>query len=120
MWEKNIRNSAPVDSVIFLVGNKTDQIKKGKLHIKKEKIKLKNGECFLLKQEQKMEIRFIYYLRKISEAMVECIQNKPILNENEICSKLLGKYKEEEKIEISKKKLCCKIQLLIFLKVNIK
>ena len=40
---------------------------------------------------------------KISEAMVECIQNKPILNENEICSKLLGKYKEEEKIEISKK-----------------
>lgn len=80
MWEKNIRNSAPVDSVIFLVGNKTDQIKKGKLHIKKEKIKLKNRECFLLKQEQK-EIRFIYYLRKISEAMVECIQNKPILNE---------------------------------------
>ena len=37
MWEKNIRNSAPVDSVIFLVGNKTDQIRKGKYISRRKK-----------------------------------------------------------------------------------
>lgn len=107
MWEKDIRNNAPADSVIFLVGNKTDLNKERKVTFQEGKNKAEELGMLFIEVSAKDGYNIHLLFEKISEAMVECIQNKPILNENKTSSKLLDEYKEEEKIETSKKKLCC-------------
>ena len=106
-WQKEIRNNAPNDSVLFLVGNKTDLDKERKVTLQEGKNKAEELGMLFTEVSAKSGDNIPILFDKISEAMIETIQNKPELNENKINTKLLDEVNDNNFEENKKKKICC-------------
>lgn len=106
-WQKEIRNNAPNDSVLFLVGNKTDLDKERKVTLQEGKNKAEELGMLFTEVSAKSGDNIPILFDKICEVMIETIQNKPELNENKINTKLLDEVNDNNFEENKKKKICC-------------
>lgn len=106
-WEKEIRNNAPNDSVLFLVGNKSDLIKERVVTLQEGKNKAEELGMLFTEVSAKSGDNIHLLFENISEVMMQTIQNKPELNENKISTKHLDEFNENNIEENKKKKICC-------------
>lgn len=109
-WENEVRNNAPKDSVLFLVGNKTDLNRERQISNQEGKNKAEELGMIFTEVSAKDGDNIHLLFEKMSEAIMECVQNKPesTLNSNTI--KDFGKSDLEDlknPEETMKKKICC-------------
>lgn len=103
-WNNEIKNNAPKDAVLFLVGNKTDNDKERKVTFQEGK-KMASDIGFLFTEVSAKNGDNIHLLfEKISEEMMELVQKNPEFNKKVSVKNLEDLKGNDEK---QKNKFCC-------------
>ena len=98
-WVEEIRNNASNESILFLVGNKTDLGNKRQITYQEGKNKAEELGMLFREVSAKNGDNILVLFADISEAMVEFVQNNPKVNEE----KYNGLKLEEENDKDNKK-----------------
>ena len=106
-WESEVKNNSPEDAVLFLVGNKTDNSKERVVTSQEGKKLAEDLGLFFIEVSAKNGDNIHILFEKISEEMIQLLQNNPELNKKESIKNLDEKYNENDYSEIKKKKKCC-------------
>jgi small GTP-binding protein len=106
-WESEVKNNSPEDAVLFLVGNKTDNSKEREVTSQEGKKLAEDLGLFFIEVSAKNGDNIHILFEKISEEMIQLLQNNPELNKKESIKNLDEKYTENDYSEIKKKKKCC-------------
>jgi Ras-related protein Rab-1A len=107
-WVNEIRNNAPNDVVLFLVGNKIDLTSKRQISYQEGKKKADELGMLFREVSAKSGDNILVLFEEISEAMVHFIENSNEINEEKVnCVSLDGFEKHNQNEFIVKKKVCC-------------
>ena len=107
-WEEEIKNNAPEDSVLFLVGNKSDLNKERVVTYNEGKNKADELGISFIEVSAKNGDNILLLFENLSEAMVETVQNKPEVIDSKI--NLKNEYDNEGNNDMdskSKDRACC-------------
>ena len=107
IWERDIKDNAPADTVIFLVGNKSDLTKERVVTYEEGKNKANELGLFFTEVSAKSGDNIHILFENISESMLKVTQNKPLFQETRNNSKHLENMNKDNKDVENKKKLCC-------------
>ena len=103
-WADEIRNNAPDDSVIILVGNKNDLYKERVVNYQEGKNKADELGMFFIEASAKTGDNIHLLFEKISEAMMESSKKKLNLSENKNIKTLIPSNEQKKDSIITK---CC-------------
>ena len=107
IWERDIKDNAPADTVIFLVGNKSDLTKERVVTYEEGKNKANELGLFFTEVSAKSGDNIHILFENISESMLKVTQNKPLFQETRNNSQHLENMNKDNKDVENKKKLCC-------------
>ena len=106
-WHNEIKNNAPEDSVLFLVGNKIDLNKERVITNQEGKKKAEELEMHFTEVSAKDGDNIHILFEKISEAIMTSLENAGKLVEKNNNNKFLVENKENDQDEKEKKKCFC-------------
>ena len=107
-WVEDIKNSAPVDCVIFLIGNKSDLIDKRQVTYQEGKNKAEELGLLFNEVSAKNGDNILLIFGNISEAIIEQFErSKTEISEIKKNIKSLGTPELKNKREKIKEKKCC-------------
>ena len=106
-WAKEIRDNAPADSVLYLVGNKSDLIKERVISCQEGTNKAEELGMLFIEVSAKEGDNIHMMFGNISEAMMQINENKPQTNNNQINLNQPSENIKEDINETNKKKFCC-------------
>ena len=104
-WQNEIRNNAPKNSVLFLVGNKTDLNKERQIPTQEGKIKAEDNGMLFTEVSAKNGDNIHIIFEKISEAIMASLESMGELKANKESNKILANFKDID-IEENKKRKC--------------
>lgn len=107
IWEKEVRDNTSADSVLFLVGNKTDLDKERVVTYQEGRNKAENLGMLFTEVSAKSGDNIHLLFEKISEAMMQSVINRPSFKESKSTTKLISDFQEPIKEEEEKKGWCC-------------
>ena len=107
-WVEDIKNSAPADCVIFLIGNKSDLIDKRQVTYQEGKNKAEELGLLFNEVSAKNGDNILLIFGNISEAIIEQFErSKTEISEIKKNIKSLGTPELKNKREKIKEKKCC-------------
>lgn len=106
LWEKEIKNNAPENAVLILVGNKTDNKSKRVITNQEGKKIADELGIFFIEVSAKNGDNIHFLFEKVSEEMIQMIKKEPKLYEKESIKNLDNLLKNESN-ETQKKFGCC-------------
>lgn len=106
-WVKDIRDNAPADSVLYLVGNKSDLTKERVISCQEGTNKAEELGMLFIEVSAKEGDNIHMLFGNISEAMMHIMETKPQKTKNQINLNQPSEILNEDKNETNKKKACC-------------
>ena len=107
-WQNEVRNNAQEDTVLFLVGNKTDCTKERQISKQEGENKAEELGMIFTEVSAKNGDNILLLFQKIIEAIMEYVKNKPELtSSNNNIIKDIGNSEVKNQEETMKKKICC-------------
>ena len=106
-WSKEIRDKAPLDSVLYLVGNKSDLTKERVISCQEGSDKAEELGMLFIEVSAKEGDNIHMMFGNISEAMMQINENKPQTNNNKIKINQPSENMNEDINETKKQKACC-------------
>ena len=106
-WTKEIRDNAPGDAVLYLVGNKSDLTKERVISCQEGTNKAEELGMLFIEVSAKEGDNIHMMFGNISEAMMQINENKPQTNNNQINLNQSPENIKEDANEAKKKKACC-------------